>query len=149
LRQITARCEEIDVTWSLVRQFADMLCGRHGHNLPAWTALAEASPVRELRSFAAGLRKDWAAVTAGLTLPYSSGPVEGHVNRIKMIKREMYGRSSPPALPRLCRSRDHASSASSLREMNVNRGVQRSAMGHAPMGLAAGDRGHVAVAWRA
>ena len=75
-----------------------MLCGRHGHNLPAWTALAEASPVRELRSFAAGLRKDGAAVTAGLTLPYSSSPAEGHVNRIKMIKRQMYGRANPDLL---------------------------------------------------
>lgn len=98
LQQITARCEEINATCTLVRQFADMLCNRRGHNLPAWTALAEASPVRELRSFAAGLRKDWAAVTAGLTLPYSSGPVEGHVNRIKMIKRQMYGRANPDLL---------------------------------------------------
>ena len=57
-----------------------------------------ASPVRELRGFAAGLRKDWAAVTTGLTLPYSSGPVEGHVNRIKMIKRQMYGRANPDLL---------------------------------------------------
>ena len=39
-------------------------------------------PASELRGFAKGLRKDWAAVTAGLTLPYSSGAVEGHVNRI-------------------------------------------------------------------
>jgi transposase len=98
LQQITARCEEINATCALVRQFADMLCGRRGRNLPAWTARAEASPVRELRSFAAGLRKDWAAVTAGLTLPYSSGPVEGHVNRIKMIKRQMYGRANPDLL---------------------------------------------------
>jgi transposase len=98
LQQITARCEEINQTCALVRQFADMLCGRRGHNLPAWTARAEASPVRELRSFAAGLRKDWAAVTAGLTLPYGSGPVEGHVNRIKMIKRQMYGRANPDLL---------------------------------------------------
>jgi transposase len=51
-----------------------------------------------LRGFAKGLRKDWAAVTAGLTLPYSSGTVEGHVNRIKMIKRQMYGRANPDLL---------------------------------------------------
>jgi transposase len=44
-------------------------------------------------SLAAGLRRDWPAVTAGLTLPWSSGTVEGHVNRIKMIKRRMYGRA--------------------------------------------------------
>jgi transposase len=98
LQQIMARCEEIGLTCALVRQFADMLCSRHGHNLEAWTARAEASPVRELRSFAAGLRRDWAAVTAGLTLPYSSGPVEGHVNRIKVIKRQMYGRANTDLL---------------------------------------------------
>jgi transposase len=69
-----------------------MLCRRHGEHLQTWASQAEASPVSELRSFANGLRKDWAAVTARLTLPYSSGAVEGHVNRIKMIKRQMYGR---------------------------------------------------------
>jgi transposase len=46
-----------------------------------------------LRSFAAGLGKDHDAVTAGLTLPYSSGPVEGAVTRIKALKRQMYGRA--------------------------------------------------------
>ena len=64
----------------------------------AWAGQAEASPVSELRGFANGLRKDWAAVTAGLTVPYSSGAVEGHVNRIKMIKRQMYGRAKPDLL---------------------------------------------------
>ena len=43
---------------------------------------------------------DLAAVTAGLTLPWSSGPVEGHVNRIKMIKRQMYGRANLDLLRR-------------------------------------------------
>ena len=53
----------------------------------------------ETLGFAKGLRRDWAAVVAGVTLPYSSGAVEGHVNRIKMIKRQMYGRAKPD-LPR-------------------------------------------------
>ena len=98
LAQITARCQELTATRGLVRDFADMLCHRHGEHLEAWAAQAENSPVSELRGFAKGLRKDWAAVTAGLTLPYSSGPVEGHVNRIKMIKRQMYGRAKPDLL---------------------------------------------------
>jgi hypothetical protein len=98
LARITGRCGELAATRALVREFADMLCNRHGHKLPAWADTAETSNVRELRSFAAGLRKDWAAVTAGLTLPYSSGTVEGHVNRIKMIKRQMYGRANPDLL---------------------------------------------------
>ena len=63
-------------------------------------AQAEASPVSELRGFAKGLRKDWAAVTAGLTVSYSSGAVEGHVNRIKMMSSSR-GRFSP----RLSRNR--------------------------------------------
>jgi transposase len=48
----------------------------------------------ELRTFAAGIRQDLAAVTAGLTLPYSSGSTEGNVNRLKAIKRQMYDRAS-------------------------------------------------------
>ena len=98
LAQITARCEELNATRDLVREFADMLCHRHGQHLEAWAARAEASTVSELRGFSKGLRKDWAAVTAGLTVAYSSGPVEGHVNRIKMLKRQMYGRASPDLL---------------------------------------------------
>ena len=47
----------------LVREFAEMLCHRHGERLEAWAAQAGASPVSDLRGFAKGLRKDWAAVT--------------------------------------------------------------------------------------
>lgn len=46
-----------------------------------------------ITAFATGLTSDLAAVIAGLSLPYSSGPVEGNVNRIKMIKRRMHGRA--------------------------------------------------------
>ena len=71
---------------------------RHGEHLESWASQAETSPVSELRGFSNGLRKDWAAVTAGLTVSYSSGAVEGHVNRIKMIKRQMYERAKPDLL---------------------------------------------------
>jgi hypothetical protein len=98
LDAITARCPELAATSTLVRQFADMLTHRQGTKLPGWADRAEASDVPELRGFAAGLRKDWPAVTAGLTLQWSSGTVEGHVNRIKMIKRQMYGRAGPDLL---------------------------------------------------
>jgi Transposase len=98
LALITARCKELSITRTLVREFADMLCHRQGEHLEGWAARAENSPVSELRSFSKGLRKDWAAVTAGLTVSYSSGPVEGHVNRIKMLKRQMYGRANPDLL---------------------------------------------------
>ena len=50
------------------------------------------------RSFAKGLKQDLDAVTNGLTMPWSSGPVEGRVNHIKMIKRQMFGRAGLPLL---------------------------------------------------
>jgi hypothetical protein len=95
LDAIIARCPELAATRTLVRQFGDMLTHRQGTKLPGWADQAEASDVPEIRSFAAGLRKDWAAVTAGLTLPWSSGTVEGHVNRIKMIKGRCTEEPSP------------------------------------------------------
>jgi transposase len=49
--------------------------------------------VPELRTFARGLRPDEPAVRAGIGLPWSNGPVEGRVNRLKVIKRSMYGRA--------------------------------------------------------
>ena len=66
------------------------------HRYAMIAALADGTS--ELRNFAKALRKDWAAATARLTVPYSSGPVEGHVNRINMIKRQMYGRAKPDLL---------------------------------------------------
>ncbi|MCZ0984551.1 transposase [Streptomyces diastatochromogenes] len=46
-----------------------------------------------LHTLAAGIDRDRDAVIAGLTLPWNSGVVEGHVNRIKMLKRQMFGRA--------------------------------------------------------
>lgn len=61
LAQITGRCEELAATRALVRDFADMLCHRHGQDLEAWASQARDSPASELRGFAKGLRKGWAA----------------------------------------------------------------------------------------
>ena len=61
--------------------------------MTGWIDNVEATGATALRSFAAGLRKDLKAVTAGLTMEYNSGAVEGQVNRIKMIKRQMFGRA--------------------------------------------------------
>jgi transposase len=51
------------------------------------------SAITELRQFAAALQKDYAAVLAALTLSWSSGPVEGNLTRLKLLKRQMYGRA--------------------------------------------------------
>ena len=61
--------------------------------MSAWLALGETSPTPELRRFAEGIRSDEAAVHAAVTEVWSNGPVEGHVNRLKTIKRQMYGRA--------------------------------------------------------
>jgi transposase len=56
-------------------------------------ARAATSPLPPFRRFAKGLRKDCAAVMAGVTLPWSQGPIEGQINRLKMLKRSMFGRA--------------------------------------------------------
>nr|WP_242646961.1 transposase [Streptomyces triculaminicus] len=76
-----------------IRDFAAMMTNREGHRLQEWIAATEATELAPLRGFARNLRKDLDAVTAGLTLEWNSGPVEGHVNRIKMLKRQMFGRA--------------------------------------------------------
>lgn len=75
-----------------------MLCSLRGQDLEAWMSAVDASDLPALRSFVLGLRRDQDGVTAGLTLPWSSGVVEGNVNRLKMFKRQMFGRAKPDLL---------------------------------------------------
>ncbi len=77
-----------------VRGFAEIMTERRGHKLTDWMNGVDATGAPALRSFTTGLRRDLDAVNAGLTLEHNSGPVEGHVNRIKMLKRQMYGRAN-------------------------------------------------------
>ncbi len=79
--------------YALVQDFATMLRRRTGERLDDWIERAAASPCIELRNFATGLLPDKAAVQAGLTLPWSTGPCEGHIHRLKLIKRSMYGKA--------------------------------------------------------
>jgi transposase len=81
-----------------VRGFATMMCALRGQDLEAWMNAVDADEQSALRSFVVGLRRGQDAVTAGLTLPWSSGIVEGHVNRLKMLKRQMFGRAKPDLL---------------------------------------------------
>jgi len=69
-----------------------------GDRLPGWMDGVRADNLPALHSFVTGLRHDLAAVTAGLTLPWSNGPTEGTVNKVKMIKRQMFGRAGFPLL---------------------------------------------------
>ncbi len=94
LKDVLARCPHLDAVANHVASFAEIMCGLHGDRLGDWIARVEADQLPDLHSFTGGLKRDLAAVVNGLTLPYSSGAVEGNVNRIKMLKRQMYGRTS-------------------------------------------------------
>jgi len=84
---------KVQTTVELARTFAAMVRQRQVEELDGWLDEAATSHVSSLRSFATGLRQDVAAVRAALSLPWSNGPTEGHVNRLKCLKRQMYGRA--------------------------------------------------------
>jgi transposase len=100
LQVIPGSCPELAAVAAHVRAFAGLMTERRGRDLEQWMTDVTASGDPALRSFVTGLRRDQDAVTAGLTLRWSSGSVEGHVNRIKMLNRQMYGRANPDLLRR-------------------------------------------------
>jgi transposase len=93
LDAIRSRSPSLADALDLADGFADLIRKRSAMTLDDWLALAEQSECSELRRFAEGVRRDEAAVRAAITTPWSNGPVEGHVNRLKAIKRQMYGRA--------------------------------------------------------
>jgi transposase len=84
---------DIAMAISLCQEFAMIVRERRHEQLDGWLEQAEQSGLAPLVSFATGVRRDYAAVKAGVTLEYSNGPTEGHINRLKMVKRQMYGRA--------------------------------------------------------
>src|SRR5262249_21974623 len=79
----------------LGRRFREMIRGRNAEAWTDWVSQSQEETVPiELRAFAKGLREDEMAVQAALRLPWSNGPVEGQVNRLKTLKRQMYGRAN-------------------------------------------------------
>jgi transposase len=78
----------------VAEDFLVMLRRREGERFPDWLAKAEASGIDELKRFAGKLRTDQAAVQAGLTLRHSNGQTEGHVTKLKLVKRQGYGRAN-------------------------------------------------------
>jgi transposase len=86
-------CPEARAAKALTQTFGTMVRERQVDQLDTWLAEAQASGVGELRRFALGLRQDYAAVRAALEYEWSQGQTEGQVNRLKQIKRQMYGRA--------------------------------------------------------
>ena len=93
LQELLARCPQLTVMAQRISQFAGLLTGRHGEDLDAWMSLVDADDLPALHAFVHGLRMDLDAVVAGLTLPYSNGPMEGANTKVKLLKRQMYGRA--------------------------------------------------------
>ncbi len=82
------------LAYDLVQDFFSMVHKREGHRLDTWLEQVETSDLSELQSFANGVERDKAAVQAGLTWWINNGVVEGSVTKVKLIKRQMYGRAS-------------------------------------------------------
>ncbi|MCX5395308.1 transposase [Streptomyces sp. NBC_00094] len=93
LKNVRANCPGIEALTKHVRCCATMLTERQGERLPGWLDAVRQEDLPGLHTLAAGIDRDRDAVTAGLTVPWSWGVVEGHVNRIKMLKRQMFGRA--------------------------------------------------------
>jgi transposase len=89
LNQLQAQQAEVGEAITLAQDFAQLVRQRQPEALDPWLQRATTSPLETLRRFATGLRDDYAAVKAGVTLPWSNGPVEGHINRLKILKRQM------------------------------------------------------------
>lgn len=95
-RYCTALLEEapeLRTAMDHVMTFGRLVRERDPHALAGWLEEAERSPIAELRGFAAGIRRDHAAVEAALTWEWSNGQTEGQINRLKVLKRQMYGRA--------------------------------------------------------
>jgi transposase len=85
---------EIEQAQSLTQRFIGLMRERKSEEFDAWLGEAGHSDVAEMKAFAKGLKQDYAAVKAGLTYEWSNGQVEGQINRLKTLKRAMFGRAN-------------------------------------------------------
>ncbi len=93
LRLLRQASPPVEATYQLVNTFLQMVRERTGEQLDTWLGAVQASHLNAFQPFVTGVLQDKDAVLAGLTLPWSNGPLEGNVNRLKLIKRSMYGRA--------------------------------------------------------
>ena len=86
--------EELAKAYHLCQDFVSMLKERKAAELQQWLNRASQSHIAEFKSLAESMQRDYAAIHAACSLPWSQGQVEGHVNRFKCLKRRMYGRAN-------------------------------------------------------
>jgi transposase len=100
LDRITQLDETLAQARALTHGFLHLIRSHSSEGLESWLKDVRASRIREFLTFARSVERDKAAIVAGLTLPYSTGPVEGQINRLKLIKRQAYGRAGLSYLQR-------------------------------------------------
>jgi transposase len=100
LAQLRAQHAEVAEAIDLAQDFAQLVRQRQPQALDPWLARAAKSAVGAFQRFAKGLRDDYDAIKAGVTLPWSNGPVEGQITRLKLLKRQMFGRANLTLLER-------------------------------------------------
>jgi transposase len=100
LAQLTQQSPELTEAVALAQDFASLVRQRQPAELDPWLTRAATSSLQPFRRFARGLRADYAAVQAAVTLPWSQGPIEGQITRLKMLKRQMFGRARLDLLAR-------------------------------------------------
>ncbi len=93
LDQLCQMDDQLAQARELTHGFLELIRRQSTKGLDSWLKNVRASGIPQFLSFARSVEQDKAAILAGLTLPYSTGPVEGHINRLKLIKRQAYGRA--------------------------------------------------------
>ena len=139
LTQLHTQAAEVAEAIDLAEDVAPFGRQRQPAQRDPWLQRAAASPLEAMPRFATGLHADYAAVKAGVTLPWSKGPVEGHINRLTMLKRQMVGRARLDlrrrrfvGAPRERPAQTHAEAASPRGPPEVGRGVMASVLGRSP-----------------
>jgi transposase len=100
IKQLTQQHPDLATAIELAQGFASLVRQRQPQKLEEWLEQAGRSHLAPFVRFAQSLREDYSAVKAGVTMTTSNGPVEGHINRLKILKRQMYGRAGIDLLSR-------------------------------------------------
>lgn len=131
LLQLRQASPDLETAYQLVKAFLRMVRELNGEQLEDWLGKVQTSHLQAFESFATGVQQDKNAILAGLTLPWSNGPVEGQVNRLKLIKRSMYGQADLGLLKRRVLHRSKRSQERKERQgQQLNRPTKPRVMEH-------------------
>jgi transposase len=98
LDQLLGLSPQVETIYTLLQGFLAMVRERKHQKLQSWMEKATESGIPEMKSFVNGIKRDYESVHAALRLPWSQGITEGKVNKLKTLKRVMYGRAGFPLL---------------------------------------------------